>query len=369
MTMTHQDALQPPASFDLIIVGAGPIGLQCAILAQRAGLRYVVLDKGPVVAAIARYPTYMTFFTTSERLEIGGHPLIAATDKPTRKEALDYYRKVVANEGLDVRTCSKVTAIERTEDARGDDRFTVHVNATAPSGYSGRMVAPVVIVATGYFDNPNLLGIPGEDAGSVSHYYSEGHHYYGRPVVVIGGGSSAADAALDLYRAGAKVTMVHRGADFKKSRKYWIRPNLENRIREGSINAIFNATVTAVHDGTVEVHVNDATDEVTARGSGSDGRALTVQADHVYALTGYHAPTDLVLSAGATVDPITQAVHLDTETRESNVRGLYVVGSAGSGRLTSEVFIENGLVHVERAMKAVRQRISEAHAATTATLR
>ena len=245
-------AAQPPyrqpttASYDLIVVGAGPIGLQCGILAQRAGLSHVVLDKGPVVAAIARYPTYMTFFTTSERLEIGGHPLVTATDKPTRKEALDYYRKVVANEGLDVRTCSRVTTIERGPDTGSRDRFTVDVAATAPSGFTGRLDASVVIVATGYFDNPNLLGVPGEDSSAVSHYYTEGHPYYGRPVVVIGGGSSAADAALDLYRAGARVTMVHRGPDFKKSLKYWIRPNLENRIKEGSIQAIFNAAVTAV---------------------------------------------------------------------------------------------------------------------------
>ena len=360
MASTHASA-QPSTSHDLVIVGAGPIGLQCAILAQRSGLDYVVLDKGPVVAAIARYPTFMTFFTTSERLEIGGHPLVTATDKPTRKEALDYYRKVVGNEGLDVRTCSEVTSIEPLADTEHGARFAVHVTATAPSGLSARLTAPVVIVATGYFDNPNLLGIPGEDTPTVSHYYTEGHEYYGRPVVVIGGGSSAADAALDLYRAGALVTMVHRGPDFKKSLKYWIRPNLENRIREGSIQALFNSEVVAVGDGVATVQVRNE--------DGSVGATRSVAADHVFALTGYHAPTHLVEGAGATVDPDTLAVHLDPDTRESDVRGLFVVGSAGSGRLTSDVFIENGLVHAEHAMAAVEERIAESSAAPKVALR
>lgn len=358
--MASNPASAPTTSHDLVIIGAGPIGLQCAILAQRAGLDHVVLDKGPVVSAITRYPTYMTFFTTSERLEIGGHPLVTSTDKPTRKEALDYYRKVVANEGLDVRTCSQVTSIEPLVASEHGDRFAVHVTATAPSGLSALLTTPVVIVATGYFDNPNLLGIPGEDAPSVTHYYTEGHEYYGRPVVVIGGGSSAADAALDLYRAGAQVTMVHRGPDFKKSLKYWIRPNLENRIREGSIQALFNADVTAVRDGVAEVAVRNQDGSVSTHG---------VAADHVFALTGYHAPTHLVEGAGATVDPVTLAVHLDQDTRESDVQGLFVVGSAGSGRLTSDVFIENGLVHVEHAMTAVLRRLTEARSNRTAALR
>lgn len=335
-------------SYDVIIVGAGPIGLQCGIMAQRAGLSYLVLDKGPVVAAIARYPTYMTFFTTSERLEVGGHPFVTATDKPTRKEALDYYRKVVENEGLAVRTCSAVSRVEPLPSTtRSTSRFAVQVGATAPSGLTGRLEASVVMLATGYFDDPNLLGIPGEDSGAVSHYYTEGHPYYGRPVVVIGGGSSAADAALDLYRADARVTMVHRGHDFKRSLKYWIRPNLENRVRDGAIRAIFDARVTAVGNGVVHVE----------HGS-NPGTPEAVAADHVFALTGYHAPPALLESAGVRVDPDTLAAELDPLTRESTVPGLFVVGSAGSGRLTSEVFIENGLVQVDHAMGAVLERLA-----------
>jgi thioredoxin reductase (NADPH) len=352
MPVRPPDSATAPDVYDVVIVGAGPIGLECAIQAQRAGLSYVVLDKGPVVAAIAQYPTYMTFFTTSERLEIGGHPLVTATDKPTRKEALDYYRKVVANELLNVRTCSEVTSIRRLTAPQG---FALTVAATAPSGLDTTVRAHVVMVATGYFDNPNLLLVPGEDGGMVSHHYTEGHQYFGRPVVVIGGGSSAADAALDLYRAGALVTMVHRGPDFKKSLKYWIRPNLENRIKEGSITALFETVVTAVQAGSVKVertagsHADVPTTWPTTR---------TIPADHVFALTGYYAPTDLLESVGATFDPVTLAAELDQETRESTVPGLYVVGSAGCGRRTSDVFIENGLVHASQAMTSVVQRVA-----------
>lgn len=343
MHVQPSDKPHSTGALDVIIVGAGPIGLECAILAQRAGLSYVVLDKGPVVAAISRYPTYMTFFTTSERLEIGGHPLVTSTDKPTRKEALDYYRKVVANEGLNVRTCSEVTSIKPLPAQVG---FTVEVKATAPSGLGARLNATVVMVATGYFDNPNLLLVPGEESGMVSHHYTEGHQFFGRPVVVVGGGSSAADAALDLYRAGARVTMIHRGHDFKKSLKYWIRPNLENRIKEGSIAALFDSVVTAVGSDSVTV-------ECASEATGHQRTVSSIPADHVFALTGYYAPTDLLESVGAAYDPQSLAADLDEDTRESTIPGLFVVGSAGCGRRTSDVFIENGLVHADQAMKAV----------------
>lgn len=341
-------------AYDLVIVGAGPIGLECAIRAQRAGLDYVVLDKGPVVGAVARYPTFMTFFTTSERLEIGGHPLVTASDKPTRKEALDYYRKVVANERLNLRTYSEVTSIERAAAGHG---FTLAVDGTAPSGLSGRLSAAVVVIATGYYDNPNLLLVAGEDSAMVSHHYTEGHQFFCRPVVVIGGGSSAADAALDLYRAGAVVTMVHRGPDFKKSLKYWIRPNLENRIKEGSITALFDSVVTTVKPGAVTVERAEGRDGGTAEHQPS---LRTIAADHVFALTGYYAPTDLLESVGAAFDPETLAADLDADTRESTVPGLFIVGSAGCGRRTADVFIENGLVHASMAMAVVVQRVAAA---------
>lgn len=333
---------------DVAIVGAGPIGLEAAILAKRAGLTHQVFDKGAVVHAIQRYPTYMTFFTTSERLEIGGHPLVTATDKPTRKEALDYYRKVVANEGLAVRTYTEVLGVEPSVEP-GQRSFTLRVRAVRPGSEVESLQARAVMIATGYFDHPKLLGVPGEDLPHVSHYYDEAHPHFGRDVVIIGAGSSAADAALDLYRAGARVTILHRGPDFRHSLKYWVRPNLENRVREGSIVAHFDTVVTAI--------------EPTRVLALEAGAPLTVPADRVFALTGYFAAPDLLHAAGVRTDPHTLAAALDPRTYESNVAGLYVIGSAGSGVRTSDVFIENGLVHVRAAMHDVVRRLRGTEAA------
>jgi len=343
-------------TFDVVIVGAGPIGIECAIRAQRAGLSHLLLDQGPVAAAIARYPVYMVFFTTSERLEVGGHPLVSAADKPTRKEALDYYRKVVANERLNVRQFSRVVALRplgagaarRTN--RLSPRFALDVEAQAPSGLQGTVHARAVVVATGYFDNPNLLGVPGEDLPTVSHYYTEAHPYYARPVVIVGGGSSAADAALDLYRAGAKVTIVHRGEAMKRTLKYWIRPNLENRIKEGSIAARFGMAVRRFEPGRVVIAPVAA-----APGEGEEA----LPADQAFVLTGYSAPTWLIERAGVRVDPVTRKAHVNPDTYESNVPGLYVVGSASSGTQTSEVFVENGLVHARSAMDDLIRKSQE----------
>ncbi|CAN5521873.1 YpdA family putative bacillithiol disulfide reductase [soil metagenome] len=318
----------PFLPLDLAIVGAGPIGLETAILAKRAGLAYTVLDKGCVVNAIYSYPTYMTFFTTSERLEIGGHPLVTATDKPTRKEALDYYRKVAANEGLALRQYSEVTGIRRSGEG-----FEVAV--TPDKGPAYRLRARKVAVATGYFDNPKLLGVPGEDLPNVSHYYSEAHPFWGRRVTIVGAGSSAADTALDLHRAGAQVTMIHRGEGFRHSLKYWIRPNLENRVKEGSIAAFFNTTVKAI---TPEAVIAER-----------EGEEITIPSDQTFVLTGYYANSRLLADTGVRCLEDYSA-DLDPETFESNVPGLYVIGSAGFGTRTSDVFIENGLVHAQKAV-------------------
>lgn len=314
--------------WDLIIVGAGPIGLEAGILARRSGGRAVILERGALVNAIYRYPTYMTFFTTSERLEIGGHPLVTATDKPTRKEALDYYRKVAHAERLDVRTHHDVIALERRPEG-----FAVHTRDER--GREGTWTARAVMVATGYYDQPNLLGIPGEELPHVSHYFDESHGAYGRDVVIVGAGSSAADTALDLYRAGARVTMVHRGDTFRHSLKYWIRPNLENRVNEGAIRAHFGTVIERIDVGHVTVR--------------RDTERFTLAADRVYLLTGYHASTALLDQVGASVDRTTLAADLD-EHFQSTVPGLYCIGSAGFGRRTSDVFIENGLVHARVAV-------------------
>lgn len=326
---------------DLVIVGAGPIGLEAAILAKRAGLDFLLVDQGAVVEAIRRYPTYMTFFTTAPQLEVGNHPLVTASDKPTRKEALDYYRKVAQNEQLPLLTYTRVVDVRRLPTGG----FTVVAQPSEPSrADEGQTTfrARNLMLATGYFDNPKLLGVPGEGLPHVSHYYDEAHPYMGRNVVIIGAGSSAADAALDLHRGGANVTLLHRGAQLRHSLKYWIRPNLENRIKEGSIKAHFNTTVTAITPR-----------HVVAK---SDGNQLQLPADRVLALTGYFAAPQLLQAAGVTVDPQTLAATLDPATHESNVPGLYVIGSAGYGYRTSDVFIENGLLHARAAMNSLLAR-------------
>ncbi|MEX2535525.1 MAG: YpdA family putative bacillithiol disulfide reductase [Trueperaceae bacterium] len=341
--------------FDLAIVGAGPIGLETAILAKHAGLDYVVLDKGSVVNAIRGYPTYMTFFTTSDRLEIGGHPLVSATDKPTRKEALDYYRRVVQNEDLKVRQYTEVVKIEQCaggfqlvhREQRGASGAAPSGAVSGPPGDAstgeGRLRARKVAVATGYYDHPKLLDVSGEELPHVSHYYTEAHPYFRREVVIVGAGSSAADAALDLHRAGARVTMIHRGGDFRHSLKYWVRPNLENRVKEGSITLHLNTSVKRI-----------TPDAVVAS---KEGRELLIPAHQVFLLTGYYAPPTLLTTAGVKHDPKTLACDLDPDTFESNVPGLYLIGSAGHGNRTSDVFIENGIEHAKGAMGDIIEKL------------
>jgi thioredoxin reductase (NADPH) len=331
-----------PPSFELIVVGAGPIGLEAAIRAKRAGLSCAVLDKGPVASAIVRFPTYMTFFTTSERLEIGGHPFVTASDKPTRKEALDYYRKVVQNEALEVRTFTEVTALEplagggfavRTRDERAVE---------------GELHAGSLMLATGYFDTPKRLAVPGEDLPHVSHYFDEPHVHFGRDVVIVGAGSSAADTALELQRAGARVAIVHRGADFRRSLKYWIRPNLENRVAEGSIAVHFHSVVREITPSEVRIE---------ERRPGRPTRTVALPADRVFLLTGYVASPTLLQACGVRTDPVTLAADLDPATFETSVSGLYCIGSAGFGSRTSDVFIENGLLHARQAVAHLQARI------------
>lgn len=316
--------------FDVIVVGAGPVGLEAAILAKRAGLSAVVLDQGAIVNAITQYPTYMTFFTTAERLEIGNHPFIGNGHKPTRKEALDYYRRVVENEQLDVRTYTPVTSITK-------DTTTFAVTTPTES-----LEAKVVIIATGYFDTPNELSAPGADLPHVTHRYLEAHPWFKRSVMVVGGGSSAADASLELFRAGANVTLVHRGPDMKKSLKYWIRPDLENRIKEGSITAHFNSEITEF--------TNEGATLITPNGQAH------VQADKIFLLTGYRSEPTLARSLGATINDDLSVV-VNPNTFESSVTGAYVIGSAAFGTRTSEVFIENGLLHARAALAHIRDTL------------
>ncbi len=320
---------------DLAIIGAGPIGLEAAILAQRQGLNYTVFEKGCIVNAIYNYPTYMTFFTTSERLEIGGHPLITATDKPTRKEALDYYRKVSINEALNIKQYSEVTKILPSNKG-------FQLTITPKRGEIYRTDTLRVVIATGYFDNPKMLNIPGEQNENVSHYYTESHSFYNRNVTIIGAGSSAADAALDLFKSGARVTMIHRGDDFRHSLKYWIRPNLENRVKEGSITAHFNTVVKEI-----------TADEVIAYKLGQE---IHIPTEQTFALTGYYASPKLLEQVGVKVNSDDFSAKLNPKTFETNVEGLYIIGSAGFGQRTSDVFIENGLVHARKAFEDIGKK-------------
>jgi len=305
---------------DTLIAGAGPIGLACAVSAKRHGVDPLVIDAGPVVNSVVRYPVGMTFFTTPEKMEIGGHPFACAGQKATREEALKYYRGVARNEGLRVRPFVRLTGAERKDGA-------IQCVLDTRAGEE-RVTTRRLVLATGYFDHPNLLGVPGEDLPHVSHYFDEPHRGFALDVVVIGGKNSAVEAALELYRAGARVTLVYRGKEFPPTIKYWVRPDIENRIKAGEIAARFDAQVERITNDTV----------VTKQGRKEEA----IPARCVYALTGYHPDFDLFKRMGIALDAKTLRATVDPETRETNVPGIYMVGSIAAGRAISEIFIENG---------------------------
>ncbi len=307
-------------SLDVLIVGAGPTGLACAIESQKLELKYVVLEKGCLTNSIFHFPAQMIFFTTPELLEIGGMPLVSEREKPTRNEALKYYRRVVGAYGLNVHPYTEVLRIERT----AEGSFT----AVTPAGaYNAR----AVVIATGYYDNPNFMGIPGEDLPHVSHYYSEAHAFSNRDVVVIGGKNSAAEAALELFRGGARVTLIHRGAELGQNVKYWVRPDIENRLKAGEIKSYFNAKVNAITPGCVNIS--------------QQGSQIEVAAQHVFALTGYHCTTRFFDQLGVTYDRETLKPQFDSKTFETNVSGVYLAGSVTGGKHNGDIFIENGRLH------------------------
>ncbi len=323
------------SSEDVIIVGAGPIGLACAISAKRHGADPLVVDAGAVVNSIVHYPIGMTFFTTPDLLEIGGHPFSCAGQKPTREEALKYYRGVVRAEGLRVRTYTRLEAVVR------DDRVLRCALRDRHDLHDQRCRR--LVLATGYYDHANLLGVSGEDLPHVSHRFDEGHRSFGLDVVVIGGKNSAIEAALELYRAGAHVTLVYRRAELRPTVKYWLKPDIENRIKAGEIAARFGAEVLGI----------DAQAVTIRHAQGPDER---LPADRVYALTGYHPDFDLFRRIGIELDDETGRPHLDPETLETNVPGVYLAGSITAGRATSEIFIENGRADGERIFGAAGGR-------------
>jgi thioredoxin reductase (NADPH) len=324
---------------DVVVVGAGPTGLACAIELARDGYRQAVIDKGCLVNSLYHFPPNMVYFTTPELLEIGDLPLVCQNEKPTRLEALKYYRKVTETYDLPIHQYERVTRVERRDDA-----FEIETTRLA-TGETRRYRSRAVIVATGYYDHPNRLGIPGEDLPRVSHYYTESHPFHGREVMVIGAGNSGAEAALDLFRGGARVTLVHRGAEPSPSLKYWVGPDLANRIKAGEIRARFETVALEIRPQSVLVsHLR--------RGDREE-----IPNDFVFALTGYHADLDFIRAMGVEVDARTQKPALDPETLESNVPGLYMAGVAIAGIDNNKVFIENGRFHGKQILRALRLRL------------
>ena len=320
---------------DLLVIGGGPAGLAVAIAAHQAGLDYEVVEKGVLVNSIFNFPKHMVFFTTPELLEIGGLPFVTPYEKPTQPEALKYYRRVADTYALRLALDEEVIAIRPAAGEGG--RFRVE---TRHRGEARVRTAANVAVATGYYDHPNRLGVPGEDLPHVSHYYTEPHGYYRKRVVVVGGKNSAAIAALELYRAGAQVTLVHRRAVLSDSIKYWIRPDIENRLKEGSIAARLETCLVEIEPEHVAVE-------------GPAGRER-LPADAVFLLTGYHPDAELLRGAGVRLDAETLIPDHDPQTLETNVPGLFVAGALASGKLTSRIFIENGRFHGEAIAKAIR---------------
>jgi thioredoxin reductase (NADPH) len=343
---------------DILIVGAGPSGLATAIAAKQHGLDYVIVEKGALVNSIFNFPTHMVFFTTPELLEIGGLPLVTPFEKPTRLEALRYYRRVVDTYGLQISFHEQVLGIEREGDAFAV--MTADVDAAgAPLETRRVREARAIVLAIGYYDHPNCLGVPGEHLPHVSHYYSEAHPYYRRRVVIVGGRNSAAEAALELHRAGAQVTLVHRGAELGASIKYWVRPDIENRIKEGSIAARFETRVVEItpHSVVVERAGSVAGGPVGGGLQPSANAREEIPADAVLLLTGYRPDVALMQRAGIRCDEHTLAPDLDPETFETNVANLFIAGGAVAGRNTGSIFIENGRFHGERIVQVLAERL------------
>jgi thioredoxin reductase (NADPH) len=331
---TPETAVVHDEIFDLLVVGAGPTGLACAIEAQKAGFRAVVVDKGCLCNSLFHYPAHMTFFTTPELLEIGGIPFPSPNPKPTRNEALQYYRRVAEYFRLDLRLYHRVERV-----AGSDGAFTVHTEDRF--GRSGTLKARKLALSTGYYDLPNLMGIPGEKLSKVHHYYNDPHPYFGMEVVVIGGKNSAAIAALELWRSGARVTLVYRGPEIPPHVKYWIKPDIENRIKNGEIKACFQSQVLEISPDAVVVDT-------------PAGR-VTLKNDFVFAMTGYHPDFSFLEKLGVRFEGEDRLPVCDAETLESNVPGIYLAGVIVAGSRTNEIFIENGRFHglqIARALKS-----------------
>ncbi|MBT8181548.1 MAG: YpdA family putative bacillithiol disulfide reductase [Eudoraea sp.] len=323
-------------SFDLLIVGGGPIGIACGLEAQKNGLNYLIVEKGPIVNSLFNYPVNMQFFSSSERLEIDDIPFISNEAKPKRNEALEYYRRIVTSNKLKLHLFEKVEAIKkRTED------FEV---LTSNNTY----IAGNVIIATGFYDLPNLLDVPGEELPKVSHYYKDPHFYASQKLAVVGASNSAIDAALECWRKGAEVTLIIRGPEVGKRVKYWVRPDIINRIEEGSIKAYFNAAVKEIREKEIVLDTPDGT--------------LVLKNDFVLALTGYTPNFEFLERVGIELSEDEKRLpNYNPETMETNINGIYLAGVICGGMETHKWFIENSRIHAKIIIKDIlKKKRSEA---------
>jgi thioredoxin reductase (NADPH) len=320
-------------TYDIVCVGAGPTGLACAMDAKRAGMKALVIDKGCLCNSIYHYPVNMVFFTTPELLEIGNLPMVCGGEKPTRAEALKYYRKGAEFYGLEMRLFEKVVCVDGHDGA-----FTV-VTAKE-SGAEERYTTKNVVVATGYYDLPNEMGVPGEHQPHVNHYYTEPHEFWSQDVVVIGGKNSAVETALDLWRNGARVTLLVRGKELGASIKYWVKPDIENRIKARQIAAVFDTKIKEIVREGVMVQ--------------NGGGTRLIPAKQVFALTGYHPDYEFIENLGVKLDKESRKPELNPDTLESNVKGIFLAGVVVAGKNTSEIFIENGRFHGKQIVDALK---------------
>ncbi len=315
--------------YPLIIVGGGPIGMACAIAAQKAGISYLILEKGSLVNSLYHYPVNMTFFSTSERLEIGNVPFVSNNAKPTRLEALEYYRRVASSFHLNIHLFEEVTSIHRS----GNTTFEV---TTSKAQYT----AGNIIIATGFYDIPYRLNVPGEDLPKVTHYYKDPHFYAFQKVLVVGAQNSAVDAALETWRKGADVTMVIRGEDIGKRVKYWVRPDVLNRIQEGSIKVFYHSSVAAIRENEVDIQTPDG--------------LITIENDWVIAATGYQPNLDFLRKTGIRLsDDEVLCPYINEETHETNVPGVYLAGVICGGMNTHRLFIENSREHADKIIQNI----------------
>jgi thioredoxin reductase (NADPH) len=321
---------------DAVVVGAGPTGLACGIELQRRGLNVVLFDKGCVVNSIYNYPTNMVFFTTPELLEIGGIPMTSLGEKPNRIEALKYYRRVAEHYRLPIRQYERVTRIEGEDGA-----FVIHTEDR--EGHEDACLARKVVLATGYYDRPNRLGVPGEDLPKVAYYFKEAHPYYAQDVAVVGGKNSAAIAALELHWSGARVTLIHREEELHRHVKYWIKPNIENRIAAGEIRACFSSHIVEIEPRRILV-------------STPDGEQWLAN-DFVFAMIGYHPDLEFLAAHRITLGEDGRPA-INGETLESTRGGMYLAGVLVAGMHTNEIFIENGRFHGARIAEDIARKLS-----------